>query len=72
MWMKLTHANQSDLLWDVRADRSDMLFNIVQRGYTARNTSRIGERVMLITSQSRLLNEWCNDLLASVMLPACT
>ena len=40
--------------------------------YTARNTSRIGERVMLMTSQSRLLTDWWSDLFASVMFPACT
>ena len=31
-----------------------------------------GERVILITSQSRLLTAWWSDLFASVMLPACT
>ena len=68
--MKLTDANQRDMLWNPCTNRGNMLLNI--RHYTARKTSRIGERVILITSQSRLLNDWCKDLFASVMLPACT
>ena len=41
-------------------------------GYTARKTSMIGERVMLTTSQSRLLSACWRVLFASVTLPACT
>ena len=67
MWFKIVQCSAT-----LNAKRWTILNSATRYYYTARNTSRIGDRVMLTTSQSRLLSACCKVLLASVTLPACT